>query len=356
MSVRRLTGFAVWMLLLAGFSTAAAAHVTTTGLAVIAADGSDIRYRLTVVPAELPEPAAELLHRAIDGSRDDAERVAAQAREAVAVRVDGADCRPGRIAVQDIGAGKALLDMTLHCPAPPGRLDIEEHWAKLFGEHYQTIATISSVAGSSPTGAGEHLIGPDSPLVSVDFGAPAPGSFAAFVGLGVMHILTGYDHLLFLFALLSGVVSFWRVLGIASMFTLAHSITLSLAVLGLVHAPAFIVEPMIAASIVWVAIENIAGVGRSSRRFGVAFAFGLVHGLGFADALAPLSLSGWSLLRALGGFNIGVELGQAIAISILLPCMLGLSRVIRAGLVYRTASVAVAIVGAYWFVERIYSG
>jgi hypothetical protein len=81
------------------------------------------------------------------------------------------------------------------------------------------------------------------------------------------------------------------VLGIASMFTLAHSITLSLAVLGLVHAPAAVVEPLIAVSIIWVAVENMLGAGRLWRRFAVAFVFGLVHGLGFADALSPLVLN-----------------------------------------------------------------
>jgi hypothetical protein len=168
-----------------------------------------------------------------------------------------------------------------------------------------------------------------------------------------MHILTGYDHLLFLFALLAGAANFWQVLGIASMFTLAHSITLSLAVLGLVHAPAALVEPLIALSITWVAVENILGAGRLWRRFAVTFVFGLVHGLGFADALAPLALSGWALVRALAGFNLGVELGQMIAIGLVLPVMLVVRRLTSAVLVNRYASLAVAAAAAYWLVERI---
>jgi hydrogenase/urease accessory protein HupE len=146
--------------------------------------------------------------------------------------------------------------------------------------------------------------------ISVDLGTPSPNGLVGFVRLGVEHILTGYDHLLFLFALLAGAANFWRVLGIASMFTLAHSITLSLAVLGLVHAPAAVVEPLIAVSIIWVAVENMLGAGRLWRRFAVAFVFGLVHGLGFADALSPLALTGWPLVSALAGFNLGVELAR----------------------------------------------
>src|SRR5260370_22203856 len=90
------------------------------------------------------------------GSGADAERLAEAIRRAVAVRVDGATCRPGRIAVRDVGAGlKALLDYALHCRSAPRRLELEEDWADLFGEHYQTIATIRSPQG----GGREHLLG-----------------------------------------------------------------------------------------------------------------------------------------------------------------------------------------------------
>ena len=327
----------------------AKAHVTATGLAVVAVNDREVSYRLTVVPSELPEAASQLLSRAMAGSRPDAEEVAEETRRAVVVRVDGSPCRPGRIAIQDVGAGKALLDYALHCPAAPGGLELEENWTHLFGEHYQTIATIRS-----PQGGGEHLLGEGAASVLVDLGTPGPTGLAGFVRLGVEHILTGYDHLLFLFALLVGASSFWRVLGIASMFTIAHSITLSLAVLGLVHAPSAVVEPLIAASIIWVAaVENMLGRGRLWRRYAVTFIFGLVHGLGFADALSPLALAGWPLVRALAGFNLGVEFGQAIAIGLVFPIMFVINRLAAAVLVYRYASLAVAAAGAYWLVERI---
>ena len=184
-----------------------------------------------------------------------------------------------------------------------------------------------------------------------------------------MHILTGYDHLLFLLALLIGAIRprpalaahaierstsvFWRVLAIASAFTVAHSITLSFAVLDLVRVPGGIIEPLIAASIVFVAVENLIGTGPPWRRLAVAFGFGLVHGLGFADALQPLGLAGWPLARALTGFNLGVELGQAAAIAVALPVMLAIGRAARAVPVDRYASLAVAAAGAWWLVERI---
>jgi hypothetical protein len=331
--------------------SAAGAHVTATGLAVVAVNGREVRYRLTVVPSELPEPAAQLLTQAMAGSRPDADRLAAAMRRAIVLNVDGGSCRPGRVAIQDVGAGlKALLEYDLHCPSAPGRLELEEDWTLLFGEHYQTIATIRAPQG----GGGEYLLGQGSSRAAVDLGAPTPTGLAGFIRLGVEHILTGYDHLLFLFALLVGAGSFWRVLGIASMFTLAHSITLSLAVLGLVHAPGTVVEPMIAASIIWVAVENVLGAGGLWRRFAVTFIFGLVHGLGFADALSPLALSGWSLVRALAGFNLGVELGQTLAITVALPALYAITRLARGTAIYRYASLAVAMAGAYWLVERVY--
>ncbi|MBV9018522.1 MAG: HupE/UreJ family protein [Alphaproteobacteria bacterium] len=328
----------------------AGAHVTATGIAVVAIEEREVRYRLTVVPSELPEAAGQLLTRAMAGSRADAEQLADAMRHAVAIRIDGAPCQPGRVAVQDIGAGmKALLDYTLHCETASGRFELEEDWGDLFGAHYLTIATIRSAQGSG----GEHLLGQDVRRISLDLGMPAPLGLAGFVRLGIEHILTGYDHLLFLFALLIGATSFWRVLGIASMFTLAHSITLSIAVLGLVHPPPAVIEPLIAASIVWVAVENTLGDASLRRRYAITFGFGLVHGLGFADALQPLALSGWPLVRALAGFNIGVEIGQAIAIVLALPIFFAIGRLARAVIVYRYASVAVAAAGTYWLVERL---
>jgi hypothetical protein len=95
------------------------------------------------------------------------------------------------------------------------------------------------------------------------------------------------------------------------------------------------------------------GQSRPWDRLAVAFLFGLVHGLGFADALSQLSLSGWPLIRALVGFNLGVELGQAIAVGVALPTLFYVGSLTRASLMYRCASLAIAAVGAYWFVERV---
>ena len=109
-------------------------------------------------------------------------------------------------------------------------------------------------------------------------------------------------------------------------------------------------------SIVWVAVANMFGHSRPWDRLAVTFLFGLVHGLGFADALSQLALSGWPLMRALVGFNLGVEVGQAIAVGVALPALFYVGSLKRATLMVRAASLAVAAVGAYWFVERVFFG
>jgi hydrogenase/urease accessory protein HupE len=331
----------------------AAAHVTATGLAQVTVDADAVTYRLTLMLSELPADPAQLLARATRRERVDAERIADALRAHVTIRVNGEACRPGRIIIRgvDLGEPKALLEYGLHCAAAPGRLDLEENWTDFLGPHYRTIVTIAT-----PRGGTEYVLGEETPRVSVDFGAPAPSGLFSFVRLGVTHILTGYDHLLFLLALLIGASNFWRVLAIVTAFTLAHSITLSLAVLGFVHAPGAIVEPLIAASIVWVALGNLLGQSRPWDRIAVTFVFGLVHGLGFADALSQLALSGWALARALVGFNLGVELGQGLAVGVALPVFFYIGTLKRATLMVRTASFTVAMVGAYWFVERVFFG
>ncbi|HEV2548750.1 MAG TPA: HupE/UreJ family protein [Stellaceae bacterium] len=329
----------------------AAAHVTATGLAEITAEDETITYRLTVVLAELPEEAGLMLSRAARGDQVAAGTLAESLRNHVVFSLAGEMCRPGRILIQgsDIGEPKATLIYRVSCSQPPGRLDLDEDWTGLFGAHYRTIVTVATAAGRS-----EFVLGEETHRSSVDFGARARTSLWSFIRLGVEHILTGYDHLLFLLALLVGASSLWRVLGIVTAFTLAHSITLSLAVTGLVRAPSAVVEPLIAATILWVAVENLLGQTRLWHRFVVTFLFGLVHGLGFADALIELALTGWPLARALIGFNVGVELGQAIAIAVALPVLLYLARLPHARLIYRGTSLFVASAGAYWLVQRLF--
>jgi hydrogenase/urease accessory protein HupE len=142
--------------------------------------------------------------------------------------------------------------------------------------------------------------------------------FRDYVAHGIHHILTGYDHLLFISALVLAAVSVWDLVKVVSAFTLAHTITLTLASLKLVHVSSSIVEPMIAASIVFVAAQNVLWPKQSRgwTRLAVAFGFGLFHGLGFAGGLldAMQEMSGLTVVLAILAFSLGVELGHQMIV------------------------------------------
>lgn len=143
-------------------------------------------------------------------------------------------------------------------------------------------------------------------------------SFREYFWHGILHILSGYDHLLFIAALVIATMSFWEMVKVIAAFTVAHSLTLALCVFGVVRLPSNIVEPVIALSIVFVALENLIRPQRSHSkiRLAVAFGFGLIHGLGFAggllDAMAGLPAVG--IWIALMGFSIGVEIGHQLVV------------------------------------------
>lgn len=142
--------------------------------------------------------------------------------------------------------------------------------------------------------------------------------FKAYLYHGIHHILTGYDHLLFVSALVLAAVSFWDLVKVVSAFTLAHSITLTLAALNLIHLPERVVEPLIAASIVFVAVQNVFWPSKSRgwSRLGAAFFFGLFHGLGFAGGLmdAMREMQSTTMLLAILAFSIGVEAGHQMVV------------------------------------------
>jgi len=197
---------------------------------------------------------------------------------------------------------------------------------------------------------------------------PAPGSgqgqdaptFWGFVGLGVEHIWLGYDHLLFLFALLLVCRSFRSIVGIVSCFTLAHSLTLALATFELVRLPSRLVEAAIAASIVYVGVENLMRRGEEPRgRWALTFTFGLVHGFGFASVLRDLGVGrdGQGILMPLFSFNLGVEVGQVAIAAVVLPLLWRLRKsdaFVRRGVPALSATIALA--GTFWLLQRTIFG
>jgi len=185
---------------------------------------------------------------------------------------------------------------------------------------------------------------------------PWQEKFWLFTKAGVEHIIPkGLDHILFVLGLFFSSLILGSLLWQVTAFTLAHTLTLALAALGFVQSPVAIVEPLIALSIVWVAVENCLFRQTTKWRPFLVFAFGLLHGLGFATVLSEYGLPKESFVPSLLAFNIGVEFGQLLVLfaAALLVCL------IRDKSWYRKriqipASLMIALVGLFWFVERVF--
>ncbi len=185
-------------------------------------------------------------------------------------------------------------------------------------------------------------------------------TFGEYFAHGVMHILTGYDHLLFVSALVLAAMSFWEMVKVIAAFTLAHTLTLTLSVFHILRLPSYIVEPVISASIVFVAVENIFWPRRAKSwaRLAVAFGFGLVHGLGFAGGLldAMEGLPAISLGLALLAFSIGVEVGHQVVVLPLFGFLkLGQSRWADGfrSPVMRYGSICISLAGLYYLFDAL---
>jgi hydrogenase/urease accessory protein HupE len=179
---------------------------------------------------------------------------------------------------------------------------------------------------------------------------------STFLLLGIEHILTGYDHLAFLLALLLAGGSLRRNAKIITSFTIAHSLTLALATLNIVSISSGVVEPVIAASVVFVGLENLFG-RRIAARWLVTFVFGLVHGLGFASALRDLGVGGPGInaIIPLVSFNVGVELAQIAISALVLPLVWRLEQRPAFTLKHVPAlSLLITFAGVYWFIARTF--
>jgi hypothetical protein len=288
----------------------------------------------------------------------------------LALRADGVACRlePSEHLVDDHTDGAyAVLRFTAQCPAESYQAVEVEY--SLFFDLDPTHRGLLRVERGGDTTTG--ILSPERPKLDVTAQARSKLlQFADYVREGVWHIWIGFDHILFLVSLLLPSVfvygnrqwapaqrfadTFWDVFKVATSFTVAHSITLSLAALSVIALPSRLVESTIALSVVLAALNNIWPLVHG-RRWMVAFGFGLIHGFGFASVLADLGLPREALLLALVGFNVGVEFGQLAIIAAFLPLAFALraTRVYRR-LVFVGGSAAIALVAALWLVERAF--
>lgn len=237
---------------------------------------------------------------------------------------------------------------------PVGRIDVgtlmfpydPQH--KTFVNVYESGAVTAQAILDKDRTAFEYFAGTPQGVLAV---------LQKFVPAGVHHILIGPDHLLFLVGLLLLGGTMRQLLLVVTAFTIAHSITLSVAALGMVMPPANAIEPAIALSVIYVGADNllVSAGGRDTRAW-IAFAFGLIHGFGFANVLRDMDLPSRALGWTLFAFNVGVEIGQLVFVVIIASVFAWIrSRSETAGRRLAFAgSIIVMLAGAFWFVQRVF--
>lgn len=174
-----------------------------------------------------------------------------------------------------------------------------------------------------------------------------------FFILGIEHILSGYDHILFILSVIIITIKFMDSVKVVTSFTVAHSITLVLAFLGVISLPSSIVEPLIALTIVYVAFENV-WFSKFSKRWMVTFVFGLIHGLGFVGVLKEITVSREELITSLFSFNAGIEVGQLLIVSVSIAALYYVRKQPWSRSFVRWCSAGMGVVGLLWFIERAF--
>lgn len=274
------------------------------------------------------------------------------ADQEVAWRIEFPDFQKTPFELPEEAGDIALISIQILIDAVPGGGELRIHWA---GEKETELIILTEVGDdarvvSTLPGGTLMLLKQEDTGKSVAVETPVTGGW---VQLGFTHVM-GADHILFVLGLFLLVPNWRALMGQSLLFTLAHSITLALAVFGVVHVPGKIVENLIAVSIAWVGIENLVVHKFGRQRMILVFCFGLLHGLGFASVLADKlgNIPRDQLTGPLLGFNVGVELAQisvlALAFIILLPLKKWTPQVQTVG------SAFVAVAGVTWAVQRIF--
>jgi hydrogenase/urease accessory protein HupE len=337
--------------LLAGLPVGA--HPLNVGLADITVLDAEVEVSLSLNLFELD--LLLTLDRNLDGRIDPEEvevrrgEIAAYLASRVEVIV-GAAPLPMEVAAFSIGHsadGKPTFDATLRFPSPIplGAFRIRCEPLGEFGADHRVIARITRGGRT-----GQWVFQPG---VVYEAGARSASAYVVqFLGLGIHHILIGIDHLAFLVALVITGGGWLAVAKIVTSFTAAHSVTLSLAALDVVTLPSRLVEPAIALSVAYVAMENLLP-RPLGRRWVVSGFFGLVHGFGFAAVLREMGLPREGLVASLFLFNVGVEIGQVLFVSLLLPLLWLLRRTPAYPVTVRSASLGLLAIALVWFVQRV---
>ena len=401
---RAVAGAVALLLAVSAFAEPGRAHTRSTSHSSWELEGREARIRLRITQLEL----TRLPWGVVSGAALQPE-LAEYLVGALRLEAGGAPC-PSVGPVRSLAAprDRALIEWRVRCPED-GALAIKSEMMLEVAPGHLHFARLRTPGGPIT----ERVLSNTERTWSLATGEAAPeigSSIGSYIGVGIEHIATGYDHLVFLLGLLLLATRLREVVTIVTGFTLAHSITLALAALGRVQPEAAAVESLIGVSIALVAAENgwlmsgrgraipaavigvllsaavlaVVGIGaipaltlfglalfstcyflllaRAERpaglRTAISFCFGLIHGFGFAGVLTEIALPQGRLLPALLGFNLGVEVGQIAIVAVAWPLLRGLSR-LRGGVPHRWivegTTAGVCALGVYWMVERAYA-
>ncbi|MGQ0486534.1 MAG: HupE/UreJ family protein [Hyphomicrobiales bacterium] len=292
----------------------------------------------------------------------------------ISIGAEGSPCAlTAEPALTDSRGGETYIVIPFRSPCPQSAAPFRIGYNLLFNINAQHRGLVAVTTASETKGFVEtksFVMTPGAAAVSLGGTESGARLFLSFIGHGIHHIWIGYDHILFLITLLLGTLAancpagrmtsanlksaLVAAVKVVTAFTLSHSFTLALAAFGVLRIPVALTESLIAATISLAAFNNIWPLV-SRRLWLVAFVFGLIHGVGFANVLAELELPRDSLLTALLAFNIGVELGQLTIVFAALPLAALALRYLSTGrAAFPAANLAIAAVGAAWFTTRAF--
>jgi len=336
--------FSIVVVIVLAIARIADAHQSSLKYVDVTIDGASAELAVTIAPTDVTEPPASAAF--------------------VAGWITATGCTPGPAAAR-VDQAFVIVTWTVTCPRTIDRLELDfTRFFALDRRHDASVTVHAPGETADPT-----VVTAGEPVIEVSAGG---GAITGWIGYGMHHIYGGPDHICFVLALLLVVVLVRRdgefharpplsalraTAAIITAFTVAHSLSLIAASLGWISLPSRVVESLIAASIIYTAIENV--VRPDARwRFWLTFAFGLVHGLGFASQLEE-RLPPTNVIVPLLAFNVGVELGQLTIVGVALPVCWLAARGLGAGsyraFVIRGMAVLLSLVGIKWLIERVFS-
>ncbi len=340
---------AFWWALFLVASVPAAAHdrIGSFSHAIVMASGNTVSYYLN-----LPPSVSSLLHENVG---DDADDLTDFFRSEIRVVTRDQACPLAHMEqAPPTASGNRIIELLFRCSGNVTDLTVTSSLFLDFDESHTQFVRLAPP--DDPRQLLHEAVLNETNMVFhvADVKAGGSASFEralAFAQLGIEHLLTGYDHILFLLTVVVG-ISFIESLKAVTSFTLAHSLTMALAFLGTLSLPSSIVEPLIAATVIYVAFENIMSKN-IRRRWIWTFFFGLVHGLGFVGALKAMTISQSELVLSLVSFNVGIELAQLLVVAIAVFVLRYSRRYAWSALFNRGFSAGVGLLGFVWLGQRL---